>query len=105
MAEPYHLPDSPSDALERIGTALAHPIRQTILIRLTDGPASPSELARLCHTTRPNLSNHLSCLRGCGLVEFERHGRRLSYRLASEELGTALHMLRDVVDETCELHR
>ncbi|MEX1271811.1 MAG: metalloregulator ArsR/SmtB family transcription factor, partial [Acidimicrobiia bacterium] len=93
----------PSGAVQRLGTALAHPIRQTVLLRLAEGSASPGELAILCDTTRPNMSNHLACLRGCGLVEFERHGRRSTYRLASTEMGRALLQLGSIVHAECEV--
>ena len=87
----------PSDALGRLGTALSDPIRQTILRRLTMGPAFPSELADLIDTSRSNLSNHLACLRGCGLVVAEREGRNLRYELVSRRLGDALSAMEDAV--------
>ena len=76
--------------LARLGIALSDPIRQTILLRLSDGPAFPSELAELAQTSRSNLSNHLACLRGCGLVVAERQGRYISYELVTRRLGDAL---------------
>ena len=76
----------PSAALERLGVALSDPIRQTILLRLSRGPAYPTELAELVNTSRSNLSNHLSCLRGCGLVVAERQGRRMQYELVTSRL-------------------
>ena len=56
------------DTLARVGTALADGTRRRILVRLLDGPAYPAELADLLGTGRANVSNHLACLRGCGLV-------------------------------------
>jgi len=40
--------------------------------------------------TRTNLSNHLACLRGCGLVVAVPEGRRSRYELADRRLGPAL---------------
>ena len=79
--------------------ALSEPIRQTILLRLSRGPAYPSELAELVNTSRPNLSNHLACLRGCGLVVAERQGRQVRYELATSRLGEALGIVEEAVDE------
>jgi DNA-binding transcriptional ArsR family regulator len=88
-----------SQALERLGTALSDPIRQAILLRLTDGPAYPSELADLVETSRSNLSNHLACLRGCGLVVAERHGRNVRYELVTRRLGKALETIEEAVND------
>ncbi len=86
-----------TEALARIGTALADSTRQSILLRLLDGPAYPADLADVLDTTRANISNHLSCLRGCGLVVAERDGRRIRYELADPELAAALRHLTHVV--------
>ena len=87
------------DTLERFGTALADPIRRGILLALMSGPSYPNDLLASIDTSQPNMSNHLACLRGCGLVRTEREGRRVRYELASERLT---HALEDLVD--LELH-
>ena len=81
------------DTLERFGTALADPIRRRILLSLLAGPSYPGELLEGLDTTQPNLSNHLACLRGCGLVRAEREGRRVRYELSSPRLAHALEDL------------
>lgn len=85
--------ESAIDGLDRVGVALADPIRRRVLVHLLDGPQFPSDLARTIGTSRSNLSNHLSCLRGCGLIMAERAGRNLSYQLVSEEFTVALRSL------------
>ena len=82
--------------LGRIGTALADPTRQRILVCLLDGPAYPAELAEQLRTTRANLSNHLTCLRECGIVTATAEGRRVRYDLADERLADALRMLASI---------
>ncbi|HVF33198.1 MAG TPA: helix-turn-helix domain-containing protein [Acidimicrobiales bacterium] len=62
---------------------------------MVDGPAYPAELADDLGVGRPNVSNHLTCLRGCGLVRATREGRQVRYDLASPRLG---HALADLVD-------
>ena len=57
-----------SDALSRFGYALSDPTRAEILLMLRDGPGYPSDLADKIGVSRQILSNHLACLRGCGLV-------------------------------------
>lgn len=84
-------------ALERLGRALADDSRRRILIELLDGPAYPAELARRLELGKANTSNHLSCLRGCGLVVAEPEGRRVRYELADGRLADGLRMLAEVV--------
>ena len=76
--------------LARFGHALSDPTRARLLLALRDGPGYPAELAELLGTTRQNLSNHLSCLRGCGLVVAVPQGRRTRYELADARLAHAL---------------
>lgn len=85
----------PSDALARVGTALADPTRRRILLLLLNGAAYPADLANVLGAGRTNISNHLACLRGCGLVSAEREGRQVRYELSSPRL---VHALNDLVD-------
>ncbi|MGI9644428.1 MAG: ArsR/SmtB family transcription factor [Ilumatobacteraceae bacterium] len=78
------------DALHRFGKAMADPTRCRILLCLLDGPHYPTELANHLHLTKANVSNHLTCLRGCGLVVAEQEGRRQRYELADPRLAHAI---------------
>jgi len=100
---PVSLLDLDLDVLNRVGTALADPTRRRILVELLKGPAYPAELADKLGATRANLSNHLTCLRGCGLVTATAEGRRLRYELADARLGDALRLLASLhLNVTCE---
>jgi len=79
--------------LARIGTALADPTRRRVLVHLISGPGYPAEMAEQFGTTRANLSNHLACLRECGLVTAAAEGRRVRYELADPRLADALRIL------------
>lgn len=85
------------DAMNRLGRALADPTRCRILLALLDGPAYPAHLAASLGLTRPNTSNHLTCLRGCGIVVATPEGRQMRYELADAHLAHALQDLLDVV--------
>ena len=87
------------DVLRRVGIALADETRRLILVRLIDGPAYPSDLANQLDSTRANISNHLTCLRGCGLVVARPEGRRVRYELVDPRLGAALSELLGLVIE------
>jgi DNA-binding transcriptional ArsR family regulator len=81
------------DTLRRVGTALADPTRRRVLVELLDRPGYPAELAERFGVSRANLSNHLTCLRECGLVTATAEGRRVRYQLADARLGDALRIL------------
>ncbi|MFC6019465.1 ArsR/SmtB family transcription factor [Plantactinospora solaniradicis] len=83
--------------LARFGHALSDQTRARLLLALRDGPGYPAELAELLGATRQNLSNHLACLRGCGLVVAVPEGRRTRYELADPRIGHALTDLLGVV--------
>ncbi|MEJ6541891.1 metalloregulator ArsR/SmtB family transcription factor [Brachybacterium paraconglomeratum] len=91
-------------SLARLGHALSDDTRARVLLALREAPALPSELADALCVSRQKLSNHLSCLRGCGLVTAEREGRTARYRLSEPLLGEALGDLMRltlVVDPEC----
>jgi DNA-binding transcriptional ArsR family regulator len=83
--------------LARFGHALSDPTRARLLLALREGPGYPAELADLLGTTRQNLSNHLACLRGCGLVVAVPQGRRTRYELADARMAHALGDLLGLV--------
>ncbi|WAU83047.1 metalloregulator ArsR/SmtB family transcription factor [Streptomyces sp. Qhu-G9] len=85
------------EVLARFGRALADPIRCRILLALSEAPAYPAALADTLQISRTRLSNHLACLRDCGLVVTVPDGRRTRYELADERLGHALDDLRNAV--------
>jgi DNA-binding transcriptional ArsR family regulator len=83
--------------LARFGHALSDPTRARVLLALKDGAAYPAELADLLEVSRQSLSNHLACLRGCGLVAAVPEGRRVRYELADPKLAHAITDLLGVV--------
>src|SRR6476620_5464974 len=66
--------------------------RLRIIVQLTEGQQRVADVVSATGLAQPNVSAHLSCLRDCGLVERERRGREVHYRLADgviELLGAA----------------
>ena len=90
------------DVMNRLGRAMADPTRSRILMTLLEGPSYPAVLSRELELTRSNVSNHLTCLRDCGIVVAEPEGRQTRYEIADPHLAAALIALADVtlaVDE------
>ncbi|GAA3916681.1 hypothetical protein GCM10022382_23630 [Microbacterium invictum] len=91
------------DVMNRLGRAMADPTRSRILMTLLGGPSYPAVLARELELSRSNVSNHLTCLRDCGIVIAEPEGRQTRYEIADGHLAVALTALVDVtlaVDES-----
>ena len=63
----------------------------------SEAPAHPSDLADRLGISRTRLSNHLACLRDCGLVVAVPVGRMTRYELADPRLAHALDDLREAV--------
>jgi DNA-binding transcriptional ArsR family regulator len=86
-----------SDALARFGHALSDATRTQILLTLRKSPRYPAELADDIGVSRQIVSNHLACLRGCGLVVAVPEGRRARYELADPRIAHALDDLLGLV--------
>jgi ArsR family transcriptional regulator, cadmium/lead-responsive transcriptional repressor len=82
------------EVLARFGHALSDRTRVRVLLALRVAPAYPADLADALGVSRQTISNHLSCLRGCGLVVTVPDGRRTRYELADARIG---HALRDLL--------
>lgn len=79
-----------------VGKALANPHRLELLDLLAQGERTVEELAREAGLSVTNTSAHLQALRRARLVEAERRGLFVAYRLASPEVGALWRALRDV---------
>ena len=77
---------------------LASPRRLQILHRLFDGPCEVGRLANDLQLSQPNVSQHLSVLRAAGLVDAERDGREVRYRLADPDVMLACSIMRTVLE-------
>ena len=94
--------------MHRLGRAMADPTRSRILLNLLDGPSYPAALADDLDLTRQNVSNHLTCLRDCGIVVAEPEGRQSRYEISDPLLAHALSDLMSVIltiDEGAATHR
>jgi DNA-binding transcriptional ArsR family regulator len=65
----------------RLFRGFADPTRLAILEALLEGERSVGEIADAVEGSFANVSAHLACLAGCGLIESERRGKYVYYRL------------------------
>jgi rhodanese-related sulfurtransferase len=79
-----------------LGKALANPHRLELLDLLAQGERSVEELAQEAALSLANASAHLQVLRRARLVETEKRGLNVIYRLAAPEIFQLWRTLRDV---------
>jgi DNA-binding transcriptional ArsR family regulator len=78
-----------SQALDRTFSALSDPTRRDILVRLTIGPASISELARPTGISLPGVMKHVRILEQANLVTTQKRGRTRECRLGPGQMEDA----------------
>ena len=76
---------------------LAHPSRLRIIHRLAGGPVEVGRIAADLGISQPNASQHLAVMRAAGVVEAERNGREVRYRLTDPEIIAACDLMRGVL--------
>lgn len=72
--------------------ALADPTRRQVLQYLQQGPLGAGELAARFDVSKPTMSAHFAVLLAAGLIESDKHGRSITYRLKLSVLDDALLM-------------
>lgn len=81
---------------EKLLHALNNQIRLAILAALKSGKKNVTELTTLIDAKQSNISQHLACLRGCGLIRQTRQGKYYYYELVNSEVSRLLDEM-DVV--------
>jgi DNA-binding transcriptional ArsR family regulator len=74
--------DSASHQLNKAFFALSDATRRAILLRLSEGPATVSELMDPFDLTQPTVSKHLKVLEQAGLIETARDAQKRPRKLA-----------------------
>jgi ArsR family transcriptional regulator, cadmium/lead-responsive transcriptional repressor len=71
--------------------------RLSIIEALRDGPRNVTDLVEATGLSQSNVSNHLACLRDCGLVTREQQGRFVIYSLSDPRVGQLLALADEVL--------
>ena len=84
-------------ATDAVFEALSDPTRRGLMAALDErGPSTATELAADLPVTRQAVSKHLGALAVAGLVDSERSGREVRYRLTPAPLSDAVTWMADV---------
>lgn len=93
MVEPAELYELQAQVLK----TLASPRRLEIIHCLAAGPSEVIHLAEETGLSQPNVSQHLAIMRSAGVVESDRVGREVRYRLSDPDIVTACELMRGVL--------
>jgi len=85
------------DLQAKLFRGFADPSRLGILVALRNGPLTVSEIVEATHLSQPNVSNHLGCLRDCGLVTAEQQGRYVTYHLSDDRVGELIALAESLL--------
>jgi DNA-binding transcriptional ArsR family regulator len=104
-ARGFVLSEAPTDGelVAKYFRGLGDPTRVRILELLGDrGELSVGELVRALGQSQPRVSNHLACLRWCGLVESRREHPAVLYRVADERITQLIVLARALLADNAE---
>ena len=89
---------SEAEQLWKFFSSYSNPIRLAVLQQLRDREKTVSEIAEAIQdVSLTNLSNHLKCMRGCGILKVRREWRNLYYSVSDERILEIFSIARDVV--------
>jgi len=79
--------------------ALSHPLRLKILCMLGDGSVEVGvqEIVVATGASQSNISQHLSIMRGKGLIKARKDGNRVLYSLSDGRMVALFSMMREVL--------
>ena len=83
------------EGMDLVARAIAEPRRRQILAMVRERELSAGEIANHFEISRPAISQHLTVLRGAGLLSERRQGTSRLYRARPEGLAG----LRDFMDQ------
>lgn len=79
--------------------ALCDPVRLALVVRLAGAEAlTVGEATECCDVHLSGVSRHLAILKRAGVVEAEKRGREVLYRLRAEELAESLRGVAEALD-------
>jgi rhodanese-related sulfurtransferase len=95
---PRRFKDAVYAQLARMGSALGSPRRLELLGLLCESPRTVAALARLVGVSTASASQHLRLLHQARLVETDRRGTYVEYRIADERVATLLQLVGDLAE-------
>ncbi|MDT3958905.1 metalloregulator ArsR/SmtB family transcription factor [Staphylococcus kloosii] len=89
---------------------LSNKTRLTILELLKSKEMTVNEIVKQSKISQSSISQHLSCLKGCGLVTSRQEGKYVYYQIKDRQILELLKLIDSVVEDTeddienCQYH-
>ena len=77
----------------------SNPTRLEILNLLRDKEVSVTELINMSKLSQANISQHLSIMKSRGIVDSERKGKNICYRISNPKIIKAFDIIKEVLVE------
>lgn len=90
------------DVQAKLFRGFSDPSRLSILEALRKGSLTVGEIVETTDLSQSNVSNHLGCLRGCGLVVAEQEGRFVRYQLSDKRVGQLLSLADELLADVAK---
>jgi len=90
------------DLQAKLFRGFADPSRLAILETLRTGPLTVSEIVQATGLSQSNVSNHLGCLRDCGLVTAQQQGRYAFYALSDARVDQLLQLADELLADVAK---
>jgi DNA-binding transcriptional ArsR family regulator len=90
------------DLQAKLFRGFGDPSRLSILDALRSGPLTVGEIVEATGLSQSNASNHLACLRDCGLVIAEQEGRYVTYHLSDDRVGELLALAESLLADVAK---
>lgn len=87
------------DLQAKLFRGFGDPSRLSILVALRQGPLTVTQILQQTGLSQSNASNHLACLRDCGLVTARQEGRYVTYHLSDDRVGELLELAESLLSD------
>jgi DNA-binding transcriptional ArsR family regulator len=89
----------PIELQAKLFRGFGDPSRLMILTALRNRPLTVSEIVKATGLSQSNVSNHLGCLRDCGLVVAQQNWRHVTYHLSDERVAELLELAESLLSD------
>jgi DNA-binding transcriptional ArsR family regulator len=83
--------------MNEVFKALSHPARRRMVAMLRDGPLASGDIASRFDMAWPTVTAHLAALKAAGLVEAEKDGASVRYRLVISAVEEAVAFMMELM--------
>lgn len=90
------------DLQAKLFRGFADTSRLSILESICDGPLTVSEIVAATSLSQSNVSNHLGCLRDCGLVTATQQGRYVHYQVSDDRVAMLLRLADELLADVAK---